>query len=129
MSQDAPRVSFGLDETLFEEGQTGDTAYVMVHGGVDLVKRGQAAGRSFVAENVTKPGTAFGLIPLIDNGPRMMSAVATNPDTICELITAEDLENRINASPAFVRNLMRILTFRFPRHDRPFVPLLAFHIQ
>lgn len=112
MLSKTPRVSYGADDIIFEEGQTGDTAYVLVQGGIKLIKKGQAAGRSFVAESVSEMGTAFGLMPLIDKGPRMMSAVATRPDTICEVITADDLQMRIEQSSLFVKNLMRVLTHR-----------------
>lgn len=112
MTATTPQVQFAENEPIFEEGQSGDTAFVLVTGCVHLVKKGKQTGRTFVAENITQPGTAFGLMPLIDNGPRMMSAIAAAPGTLCEIVTAETLKQRIQASSPFVQNLIRVLTYR-----------------
>ncbi len=60
------------------EGEDGDAMYVIIEGEV-LISRKKAAGVGFELHKKIGPGEMFGVISLIDSGPRSASCRAVGP--------------------------------------------------
>ncbi len=69
--------SFNKGETIFEEGDASDVAYIIVSGSVELTKRGRM--KIDLAE-IIKEGF-FGLLPVLDRKPRNYTAKAREKTT------------------------------------------------
>lgn len=91
-------------QTIFREGDTGDRAFLVEKGEVEISK--MVDGEKLVLGTV-KPGGIFGEMALVDRSPRMASAAALEPTSM--LVISEDVfqEKMANADP-FIRALLRI---------------------
>lgn len=106
-----PRKNFRADETLFREGETAEAAYILVRGAVELAKSGRAVGHLSVAEIVSEPGRVFGLLPLVDKGPRLVTARALR-DTMCLVVSRTHFDARLAETSPFIRDIVHILSYR-----------------
>ncbi len=118
MCDTSRRKTYGQGQVIFRENEVGDTAFVLIEGEVVLTKNGDQAGRSFVCERISGSGKAFGLLPLIDHGPRMATATAVTNGTICETVNAAVLDGLLEKSSPFVNDLVRVLSFRLRNATR-----------
>ena len=66
-------------EALFQEGDQGDRAYVVQEGNVDIVKNGVDGE---VILGTVEKGGIFGEMALIDDQPRMATAIAADKSTL-----------------------------------------------
>jgi CRP/FNR family cyclic AMP-dependent transcriptional regulator len=79
----AVRRSFPKGQTIFREGDVGESLYVVAEG---LVKVSvSSADGAELALTTLRPPDAFGELPLIDGGPRSASAVAVVDTTLLAL--------------------------------------------
>ncbi|MGB0684145.1 MAG: cyclic nucleotide-binding domain-containing protein [Magnetovibrionaceae bacterium] len=90
---------------LFEEGEMGKAAYLIVQGTVEISRNGPD-GRELIAQ--LGRGEVFGEMSLIDNMPRMATALALD-DTEVILISLEDLEARLDRLEAEDKVLRRLI--------------------
>jgi CRP/FNR family transcriptional regulator, cyclic AMP receptor protein len=67
---------FGGGETIFAEGDAGDSMYFIVQGCVRIEKRAQAGGTAHKTLAVLEAGDYFGEMALLDQKPRSAAAVA-----------------------------------------------------
>ena len=67
---------------LFAEGQRPDGAFFLVEGGVELARGGRTIGR-------VAPGSMFGLVSVLDGGPRSATAHARGPTRLFRLADAD----------------------------------------
>jgi CRP/FNR family cyclic AMP-dependent transcriptional regulator len=111
-----------LDETthpegtiLFQAGDPGEAAYVLLEGEVELFFK-NATGDRIVLENV-KPGGFFGEISLLDSGPRMASALASTAIRVL-VIDHGDLEQFLIARPAASLDLLAAMGRRLRESNR-----------
>src|SRR5512136_1502594 len=96
MDDDAlARVAAALEEkdyadgqTVFTEGDPGDSMYFIVNGCVRIEKRTQAAGAAHKILAVLEAGDYFGEMALLDQKARSASAVAAGGATILRLSKA-----------------------------------------
>jgi CRP/FNR family transcriptional regulator, cyclic AMP receptor protein len=72
-------------ETVFTEGDPGDSMYFIAQGCVRIEKRAQAAGAARKTLTVLEAGDYFGEMALLDQKPRSASAVATGDARILRL--------------------------------------------
>lgn len=80
---------------LVREGETGDAAYLVMSGKVEIFRA--VDGKKFVINRVG-PGAVIGEMAIIDNKPRMACAVAMEP-TECVVITREAFAQAFNNAP------------------------------
>jgi CRP-like cAMP-binding protein len=99
------RKPFQAGFTIFAEGQPGRHAYLVQSGSVEIVKTSSSGpvvlGRIGV-------GGLFGEMALIDDAPRMASAIAAE-DTVCVVIPKATMEKKMEQADPFVVGLIRIL--------------------
>lgn len=91
-------------EFLFKEGDVGDRAYVIQEGAINIVKDGAEGD---VILGTIEKGGIFGEMALIDDQPRMASAVAASPCTV--IIVGRDVfQRKLSKCDPFVRGLLGI---------------------
>ncbi|HIJ64152.1 MAG TPA: cyclic nucleotide-binding domain-containing protein [Rhodospirillaceae bacterium] len=98
-------IKFDSGTVIFDQGDFGDFAYVVKTGLVQIVKVAQGA-RTVIGD--VGPGGLFGEMALIDNAPRMASAVATEPTT-CILVPSGAFETKVAASDPLTRTVIGVL--------------------
>ena len=96
-------------ETLFEEGATGDAAYVIEQGHIEIVK--DDAG-SEVLLAVRGPGELIGEISLLVAAPRMATARAQDEVTLVRL-DAEAFDGLLHSSPSASTSMLRTAVERW----------------
>lgn len=98
-------------ETLFQRGEAGDAAYVVLRGAV--LPRINVEGREI---NLTRlgPGELFGEVAVLCDRPRTAGIVADGDTTILR-IAAEDLRALLTEFPDFALELIRSLAGRLER--------------
>lgn len=91
-------------EALFQEGDQGDRAYVVQEGNVDIVKNGVDGE---VILGTVEKGGIFGEMALIDDQPRMASAIAADTSTV--IVNSRDgFQRKLQKCDPFVRGLLGI---------------------
>lgn len=92
-------------KVVFEEGEDGDCAYVIQSGAVDIV-RNTKVGK--VKLGRLSAGSIFGEMALIDDAPRMATAVSVESTTVV-VIRRENLRAKIDAADPFLARLLCLL--------------------
>lgn len=88
-------------EELFHEGGNGDGLYAVLAGSVAVVRNGQVVQRF-------GPGTHFGEMSLMEERPRMVSAVAEVPSQVV-ILPRRTFESLVDQSPLLAARMMRQL--------------------
>lgn len=97
-------------ETVFREGDTGDTMYYVVKGGVSLTRGGQSL-------RVMHPGEYFGEMALLNKSARSATATATESETQLVTISATNIESVLRENPQVMMALLREMAERLRRTD------------
>ncbi len=101
-------ITFAAGETIFAEGQTGETAYLLKKGSVDvIVSKGSAAK----VIGTLSEGEVFGEMCLIDPGPRSATIKAAT-HIECEVIRYEQVVGGSQLDPLFTQELTKTLVRR-----------------
>ncbi len=97
-----------LDEILFNEGDIGDKAYVIMEGEIDILKE---SGGQTVLLATRKAGEVIGEMSLLDQAPRFASGRSR---TGCKLlsISHENLGHLLDTSPSAARVMLSTITNR-----------------
>lgn len=103
------RVCFAADELLFQAGTSGDCAYLIISGGVEILVSDEA-GNMFVAANLGK-NDLLGEIALLCDIPRTATARAV-ADTEALVISKETFFHLLREFPDIAIEIMRILAQR-----------------
>jgi hypothetical protein len=90
--------------TIFREGDTGDSLYVVLSGGVRIVKGG-------VDIAVLPKGACFGEMAVLDQAPRSADAVVSEEAMLLR-IGAEEFYDALAENPALIQGVIRLLTKR-----------------
>ncbi len=99
------RKVFPVGEKIFREGDNGSRAYIVQSGNVDIVK--EINDEDVVVGNVG-PGGIFGEMALIDDEPRMASAVVSDT-CVCIIITSAVFQKKMNRLDPFLGGVLRVL--------------------
>jgi CRP-like cAMP-binding protein len=102
-----PVQHFDAGEKVFLEEDAGDCMYVVQSGMVDVITFGSAL------ESVG-PGGMFGEMALIDGGPRIAAALASEATEAAMIDKAMFLQ-LVREEPGFALHIMRLLTDRIRR--------------
>ena len=106
MTEDGKQtIHFPQGTKIFHDGDPGGTAFIVESGKVEIHK--ELDGERVIL-SVIGPYEIFGELATIDDAPRMASATAAE-DTICFVITEQDLKKKLESTDAFTRALIRIL--------------------
>jgi signal transduction histidine kinase len=104
----AKEIHLDSGEQLFEEGKTGDLAYVIMDGQIEISKLSDGANMLLAVRGA---GELIGEMALLEEAPRMASAQAASE---CWLLSIgrEQLEELLSSSPASARAMLRTVTGR-----------------
>jgi CRP-like cAMP-binding protein len=97
-------------QTIFDEGDLGDSMFVVLEGSVALSIKGKEVER-------LGPGGVLGEMALIDTEPRSATAVATSA---CKLVSidAKRFAFLIQQTPNFAIQIMRVIVDRLRRMNQ-----------
>ncbi len=95
------RQTYAAGDVIFREGDTGDCAYLIESGAVDLHVRGGLLAT--LAANAI-----FGEMALIDGEPRMATATSTAKTTVI-ILPKKLLESRLVGVDPFIARIIHIL--------------------
>lgn len=102
-------VAFGAGQVILQQGQVGNGLYLVMSGEVRIL-----AGDDELAR--LGPGETMGELSVIDQQPRVASAVASI-DTVCLALASWDLIALVERDPSLALNLLRELAGRLRRAD------------
>jgi len=105
----AARRRLASGERLFEQGEAGDAAYVVIAGAIRVSAMGDDEDEIVLA--LLGPGEAFGELALIDGAPRSAGAEAAEPSELL-VILREPFLAWLASEPAASQAVMRTLTRR-----------------
>lgn len=94
---------------IFNEGDTGNTMYVVVDGEVELFVKGQLVEK-------LGPGGVIGEMALLDAVPRSASAIAKSACRLVE-INEKRFKFLVQQTPNFALQMMRVIADRLRRMD------------
>ena len=95
-------------DVLFNEGEVGDKAYVIMSGVIDILK--ESGGRPVLLAS-RRAGEVIGEMSLLDQTPRFASGVAKTESDLLS-ISHENLENLLDTSPSAARVMLSTITNR-----------------
>ncbi len=104
--QTGERISVAGGEMVFEEGDAGDMAYLIISGEVEIFRK--SGNQERVLATLGR-GEIIGEMSLIDNAPRMASARAMS-DSQFSIITHSSLQQRLDRLEDNDRVLRRLIT-------------------
>lgn len=102
------RRSFAPGQTVFEEGDPGDCAFLIESGAVQIVKRGRTG--PVVLATLGK-GEIFGEMALVDDQPRMAGAVAAQRASLV-VIPRDEFQARLGRVDKVTHKLLNVLVGR-----------------
>lgn len=105
MSEVLERRVLKAGDTIFREGESGSSAYIVQAGEVTISK---LIGGTDTELAVIGKGGVFGEMSLIDDKPRMATAKAREAATIVT-VTKSIFDEKLRGTDPFVRALLRIL--------------------
>lgn len=102
-------LAIAAGQTIFNEGDIGNTMYVLVEGEVDLLVKGHLVEQ-------LGPGGVIGEMALLDTVPRSASAMARSA---CRLVEINEKRFRflVQQTPNFALQVMRVIADRLRRMD------------
>lgn len=100
---------FAAGQTIFAQGDAGDSMYVVLQGEVELAINGSVLER-------LGPGEPFGEMALIDRAPRVATVVAV---TDCRLaaISEQRFLFLVQQTPYFALQIMKVMAERLRKMD------------
>ena len=113
---DAPRGS-----TLFNEGEPGDSLYIVLAGKVKLGRRSSDGRENLVA--IMGPSDQFGELSLFDPGPRTATATVVTDARVAKL-PKEALQNWVRERPEIAMQLLRVVARRLRRTNTMLADLI-----
>jgi sigma-B regulation protein RsbU (phosphoserine phosphatase) len=99
--------SYSAGQVIFEEGQSGDEMFVVVEGRISITNQGRPI-------NAVVPGSFFGEMALVDDGPRSGTATASVDSQLLP-INQDYFLQLIQESPDFAIDVMSVMSKRLRR--------------
>ena len=106
--EDVEEMPLSSGEQLFAEGATGDRAYVIMEGQLEILKA--SSGRDVLLA-VREPGEVVGEMALLEEAPRMASARART-DSVLLAIRKKQLDELLDTSSSAARAMFRVILGR-----------------
>jgi len=105
---DLETVTFSKGDVIFEQGALADRAYI-IHKGIVMVT--SSRGGQEIVVDALRRGDFVGEMALVDDKPRSATAIA-GEETVCAVITKEELDASMSQSDLLVYALIKLLTHR-----------------
>jgi len=96
--------TFAAGETVFSEGDCGETVYIVTSGSVSIRKRDREIAS-------VGPNEAFGEMAAVSADPRAATAVATS-DTVCATLNGDEFRELLRAEPEIAIKLAALFAKR-----------------
>ncbi len=109
LSAQATEISLDRGETLFEQGDEGDSLFAILEGTLEVSFLAMS-GRK-LSLSLMKPGEIFGEIALFDNGPRTATISAAEPSRILR-VRRNDVMAQIRQHPDLAVDMIRLAGLR-----------------
>lgn len=103
------RMEFSKGDFLLKEGETGDAAFVIVKGKVEI--RVDQFGSQPKSLATRTSGDVIGELALFDNKPHMASAVAIE-DTVVNAMSRDEFHRRLEEMDPAMRGIMKLMVRR-----------------
>lgn len=103
LARHATEVTAPVDTVLVQEGENGDTFFVLLAGVASVRRKGSAARSRRVA--TLGAGSYFGELALLDPGPRNATVAATTPVTLA-VVSARVFRTLLREVPAMNEKLL-----------------------
>jgi len=113
--------SFARGTTIFDEGEPGDTLYIIIEGKVKLARHAPDGRENLLS--VMGPSDMFGELSIFDPGPRTSSAVCVT-EVEAATMDSEMLRTWINDHPEISQQLLRVLARRLRRTNASLADLI-----
>ena len=113
--------SFARGTTIFDEGEPGDTLYIIIDGKVKLARHAPDGRENLLS--VMGPSDMFGELSIFDPGPRTSSAVCVT-EVEAATMDSEMLRTWINDHPEISQQLLRVLARRLRRTNASLADLI-----
>ena len=107
LAEIAEQVSFFANETLFKEGQRGDSCYLVEEGRIGVKK-----GRKVVTK--LGRGECIGEMALLDGKPRSATCIVEKDARLLR-ISSDDFSSLLSSQPEMAKALLRTLAQRLRR--------------
>ena len=112
-------LQFDTDEIVFNEGDKGDSLYLIGSGSVRISKQGRAGEQETLG--VIESGSFFGEMALLDRQPRSATAVAAEP-TILAGVDDEVFQYLLDLAPSRLHlNFLRLVSERLRQVNSHFI--------
>ncbi|PZS36156.1 MAG: Crp/Fnr family transcriptional regulator [Pseudonocardiales bacterium] len=108
-------------DTVFTEGEQGDSLYIVVSGKVKMGRRAPDGRENMLA--VMGPSDMFGELSIFDPGPRMATATAVTDGCLARL-RQESLRAWMHERPEIAEQLLRVLARRLRRTNDALADLI-----
>jgi len=113
LMDNAKPVSLRAGEALMKQGDTGDSAFVVVKGEFAIHKQ---SGQSVIKIDVRNPGDVLGEMALLSQAPRSATVTAvTDCETLC--ISKEVFDNLLLTSPSAAMAVLHWVMTRLSQND------------
>jgi CRP/FNR family transcriptional regulator, cyclic AMP receptor protein len=112
---------YGRGETVFAEGEQGDTLYIVLEGKVKIGRRASDGRENMLS--VMGPSDMFGELSLFDPGPRTATATVVTDARLASLAHAA-LRPWITDRPEIAEQLLRVLARRLRRTNDALADLI-----
>ena len=99
------RKTFQAGQPIFEQGELGESAFIIQEGEVQILRTSED-GRETILGTIGKGGI-FGEMALVDDQPRMASALATMGTTVI-VVSQEVFNDKLRKTDPFIRGLLNI---------------------
>jgi CRP/FNR family cyclic AMP-dependent transcriptional regulator len=114
-------VDYGRGETVFAEGEQGDTLYIVLSGKVKIGRRATDGRENMLS--VMGPSDMFGELSLFDPGPRTATATVVTEARLASLAHSA-LRPWITDRPEIAEQLLRVLARRLRRTNDALADLI-----
>lgn len=108
-----PRSHFQPGDVIVREGEAGTAAYILVEGRCEIRKDTPSGSQTL---QIIEPGTVFGEMAILTQGPRTATVVAVEPTTVL-VVTSQVLEQEMAALKPWMATLLKSLATRFRDAD------------
>lgn len=113
IEQELEEKHYRINEHICQEGQMGDTMFLVLEGQVSIWKNMGWGQRELKKMG---SGEVFGEMALISEGPRSASVTALE-ETHCLQLGKADFEKLLDQDPSFARQVLKILSERLKNSD------------
>jgi len=113
LMDNAKPVRLRAGEVLIQQGDTGDSAYIVLSGGFEITKQ---SGQSLIKIDVRNEGEIIGEMALLSQAPRSATVTAvTDSETLC--ISKEVFDNLLLTSPSAATAVLHWIMARLTQNE------------